>query len=94
MTPTKGQLTRRINRREDAAKADRVAWRSEPATAEQIKALRRIATETGRTFSVRVTRGEAWRRIRSATRLLPPAARNEAAPPWARKKPKREEGAR
>ncbi|MGI8462581.1 MAG: hypothetical protein ACR2OC_13270 [Solirubrobacterales bacterium] len=35
------------------------AWRREPATEIQLAVLRRIATETGRTFATTITRGEA-----------------------------------
>jgi hypothetical protein len=48
----------------------------------QLRALRRIASETGRTFTVGITRGEAWRRIKQATTLVPPRHRADCAPPW------------
>ena len=76
------QLRRKINRRRDHAADDRNAWRRQPATPEQLRCLRRIATETGRTFSIGITRGEAWRRIRFATVLLSDSARSASAPPW------------
>lgn len=44
----------RINARHANAK-----WRSEPATEQQWKVLRRIGSETGQVFDIAITRGEA-----------------------------------
>ena len=75
---------RRRNRQRQRAEghADRARWRAAPATDRQIEALRVIATETGRTFKLDVSRGEAWRRIREATTLIEESARMACAPPW------------
>ena len=43
-----------------------------------------IASETGITFSVSITRGEAWRRIKLATALVEEPLRLRCAPPWYR----------
>jgi hypothetical protein len=76
------EARRRNRRRQRTGHADRARWRSAPATDAQIVALRVIATETGRTFRVGVSRGEAWRRIREATTLIEKSARMACAPPW------------
>jgi hypothetical protein len=73
----------RANReRQRNGHVDRARWRALPATEQQLQALRRIATETGITFVVGITRGEAWRRIKPATRLVAPPHRAKCAPPW------------
>ena len=80
---TRIKKARRRNReRQRAGHADRAQWRAAPATDQQIAALRVIATETGRTFEVGVSRGEAWRRIREATTLIAEWTRTACAPPW------------
>lgn len=70
-------------RRQRGGHPGRAAWRKAPATDQQIRALRRIATVTGHTFTITVTRGEAWRRIRLATGALDDQTRRRCAPPWA-----------
>lgn len=73
---------RRNRKRQRDDHAGRARWRSAPATQKQIHALQKIAMETGHTFDVGVTRGEAWRRIRETTTLLSAATRTACAPPW------------
>ena len=67
---------------QEAGHLGRAGWRSAPATAAQITALRIIAMETGRTFDIAVTRGTAWRRIKQATVTLDEQLRRRCAPPW------------
>jgi hypothetical protein len=81
--------SRRRNRAQQrTTDSQRKEWRKAPATNEQVQALRAIATENGRTFSVGVTQGDAWRRIQRA-RLLAEHARRDCAPPWTRRAPQR-----
>jgi hypothetical protein len=76
------QEHRANRRRQRVGHLARTKWRAAPATDAQLRALRRIASETGRTFTVRITRGDAWRRIKPATRLVPARHRADCAPPW------------
>ena len=76
------EARRRNRERQRTGHPDRAQWRAAPATAEQINALRVIATASGKTFKDTITRGEAWRRIREATKLLDETVRKACAPPW------------
>lgn len=58
-------------------------WKELPATPDQLHALRKLASESGRTFSIGISRGRAWQRINRATRILSPALRKRCAPPIA-----------
>lgn len=60
----------------------RAAWRSAPATEAQLEALRKLAMDSGRTFTAAVNRGEAWRRIRESAVLIDERLRLRCAPPW------------
>ena len=77
------KLAHRANRaRQRNGHLGRKAWRESPATAEQIAALRTIATETGHTFPTTINRGAAWKRIKKATTTIGDPVRNRCAPPW------------
>jgi hypothetical protein len=80
-TTQRARATRRYQRAKHAEQ-DRAAWRAAPATEAQIRALRTVASVTGHTFDVAITRGAAWRRLAQATRLLDRHTREECAPPW------------
>jgi hypothetical protein len=62
-------------RRKPPTKNQPTRWRSAPATPDQLKVLRRIANESGRTFSTEVTRGEASDLISERLAENPKAAR-------------------
>lgn len=57
-------------------------WKEQPASPAQLIALRRLATNSGRTFSVGITQGQAWARIGRAYKQVPDPLRSECAPPW------------
>ena len=80
---TKAKRNHQINRQvQRGGHPGRKAWRSAPATAPQLSALRKIAMNTGRTFRVSLSRGQAWRRIKPAVATLSEAERRECSPPW------------
>jgi hypothetical protein len=82
-TRTRNQIQKAANRRRQRqGHQGRAEWRKAPATSTQVEALRVIAMSTGHTFSVSITRGEAWRRIKGATTLLDADARTRCSPPW------------
>ena len=60
----------------------RKTWNEQSASKKQLVALRRLASKSGRTFSIGITQGEAWRRIARATVQVPDPLRTECAPPW------------
>lgn len=74
----------RTNRRAQShGHPGRRAWRSAPATADQVEALRTIAEITGHSFDpTTITRGGAWKRIQLATSSIGPGLRSRCAPPW------------
>lgn len=72
----------RNRRRQRDGHPGRTSWRNAPATPEQLEAMRLIASETGHTFTVGITRGEAWARICMATTLLDEGTRLRCSPPW------------
>jgi hypothetical protein len=63
--------------------AERKEWAEQGATDDQLKALRILASESGRTFSVGITRGQSWKRISRATRLIQDPLWSRCSPPWA-----------
>jgi hypothetical protein len=73
---------RRNRKRQRDGHVQRKEWRRMPATTLQVRMLRRIAAETGHTFTVGITRGDAWRRISQATTLIEESTRLACAPPW------------
>ena len=79
----RAQLAHKQNReRQRKGHEARGSWRESPATKAQIEALRILATSTGKTFRIDITRGEAWRRIREADVTLSLSLRRRCAPPW------------
>ena len=80
---TRTQIAKAANRRRQRqGHQGRAEWRKAPATSTQVEALRVIAMSTGHTFSVSITRGDAWRRIKTATTLLDADVRTRCSPPW------------
>jgi len=65
-----------------AALESKISWKETPASQDQLSALRTLATSSGRTFSVGITQGEAWRRICRATKQINGPLRLRCAPPW------------
>ena len=65
-----------------AAIESKASWKEAPASPDHLKALRTLATSSGRTFSVGITQGDAWRRIARATKQVTNPLRAQCAPPW------------